>query len=252
MQHFHTSLHGDVNLSETLYEECTKKNLDYNQIEELLKQGANPIGIFKIDTRRIPCADVVYGEILDHYSFDDEGESFSYKKSEESDDDRAYNITKLFLDYGMKITKDAFPNDTNIVDIINPLWHLAWFKLGTSTKIIKLLLDYNLDLESLYDLFDHLDNDATMIASEYFEAAHNYKLIMYLMSFEEVKNHFDYVKKWIDCEHNNYDLSLFRNILDYYVKIDDSERLGYWNNQGLILSFYKLENDEKVWTLKLY
>ena len=100
MQHFHTSLHGDVNLNEALYIECAKKELDYNKIEELLKIGANPLGVFNIDTRSTPyAADVVYGEILDYYSHDN---------SEESNSDSAYNITKLFLDYGMNIKKKHF------------------------------------------------------------------------------------------------------------------------------------------------
>ena len=129
---------------------------------------------------------------------------------------------------------------------------MAWFKLGTSTKIIKLLLDHNLELESLFDLFDLLDTDATMIASEYSEVAHNYKLIMYLMSFKEVRDHFDNIRKWINYDQNNYDLNNFRNILDYYVMFSTSELLNNCNNQGLILSFYRRDNDEKVWTLKLY
>ena len=109
MQHFHTSLHGDVNLNEALYIECAKKELDYNKIEELLKIGANPLGVFNIDTRSTPyAADVVYGEILDYYSHDDVEVPSDYDNSEESNSDSAYNITKLFLDYGMNIKKKHF------------------------------------------------------------------------------------------------------------------------------------------------
>ena len=113
MQHFHRSLQGDIKLSRALYEECIKEDINYDVIEDLLKQGANPLGVFNIgnrDNKEPFWADIVYGEVLDYYGLHELEETDDYTKTEKIDDDRAYNITKLFLKYGMKIIKEAFHN----------------------------------------------------------------------------------------------------------------------------------------------
>ena len=52
----------EVELNNKLYEECSKEILDVVKIEELLKQGADPLGATAVSGYGL--LDHIYGEIL--------------------------------------------------------------------------------------------------------------------------------------------------------------------------------------------
>lgn len=78
---------GEVELNNRLYEECLKDPLDCAKIEELLRQGANPLGAMAVSGWDLLAH--VYGEVV-YELYDSFGKNLP-------------RITELFLKHGMDI-----------------------------------------------------------------------------------------------------------------------------------------------------
>ena len=93
----------EIELNKKLKEECSKDNIDYTIVEELLKQGADPLGGTEIGGWDL--LEHVYGELV-----------------EDSYDSNSINlpkITEVFLKYGMNIDNPRIPYDNDWS--LNPL-----------------------------------------------------------------------------------------------------------------------------------
>lgn len=120
----------EVELNNRLYEECSKTIPDLNAIEQLLKQGADPLGATAVSGWGL--LDHIYGEIL---SDGDECTSIDLP-----------SITELFLKYGMDISNPRVPYDDK--NSLNPMWSFAFVPNDNATLALKMLLDSGLDANS--------------------------------------------------------------------------------------------------------
>ena len=109
---------------------CTESFSGYGAIEQLLKEGANPLGKVVDEYEEL---DNLYDSVLD-YCYDHE--MFA----------RLTAITELFCRYGMVISSPEVPYDDD--NIINPLWTFAFYGAGQLLPALKVLLDHGLDADS--------------------------------------------------------------------------------------------------------
>ena len=128
-------------LNQLLLDECLKENPNYSQIEELLKDGAKPLGAVRCSANA-NCKDIVYCNIVDQY-IDHEFDSDVFPK-----------VTGLFLRHGMNVSKPDVPYDE--CGESNPLWMFAFYSGKNALKTLRLLLDYGLDAESASECWDHI------------------------------------------------------------------------------------------------
>ena len=98
----------EIELNNRLYDECSKENIDFEVVEDLLKQGADPLG-----------ATAEYGWGLMEHVYDE-------IVCDSQDNDSIYlpKLTELFLKYGMDIDNPRIPYDND--DSINPLWSFTF------------------------------------------------------------------------------------------------------------------------------
>lgn len=131
----------EVELNKRLYEECSKKTLDCEKIEDLLKRGADPIG-----------ATAVSGwGLLDHI-FED-----LICDSQDSKSINLPKITELFLKYGMDVAKPRVPYDH--YNSLHPMWSFSFIPNENAIAALKMLLDNGLDMDSAGQFWGHSIDD---------------------------------------------------------------------------------------------
>ena len=112
-----------------LLKTCSGDIVDYSKAEELLKQGAEPLGY--IEECGYP--NNLYDEIAHDITFRDDKNGDLFK------------ITELFLQYGMDISKPAIPYDND--EILNPVSQFCGYMQGSMMETLRLLLDHGLTAE---------------------------------------------------------------------------------------------------------
>ena len=220
---------NQIDLNRKLYEEFEKKELNETRIIELLKEGANPLGNMSNEK----WSEEPYEEII-----------YENKNLDK--------ITKILLENGMIIDNKNYPNQD---DDINPLWSLALRPDTIGIKTLKLLLDYNTEIESIEVFVDHIYTDyiflenkvsisrqATESGEEKNLQKHEefaMKMLMLCASYEYVINNSDYIKSVINYSKNNKDLlKIFNNHNNVYLKETNKE-----------LRFYNKIDNSLVWTI---
>jgi len=119
----------------TLLLACLAENPDYQYIEELLKQGANPLGCVSDQS----CSeDPVYCQIIDAY--------LDAYQSLDIDCDDFPKITALFLQYGMDVSRPEMPYEE--CDACHPMWMFGFYGGKPMLTALRLLLDYGLNAAS--------------------------------------------------------------------------------------------------------
>ncbi len=198
-------------LNAQLLAACTSENIDYERIESLLKQGAEPLGKIITDDGY---PDNLYEQVV-HELF----------RNDDTPED-LYRITELFLRYGMDISKPAIPYDDS--DILNPLWMFAFPANDCVLRILKLLLDHGLsaddagqcwghaffDLINLhFELSDQIDHDI------FYDSI---RKLMLFASYPHVLDNDEDLRNEIWYNHNHYDLMRFRKWDDFSFEVDTS------------------------------
>jgi len=209
-----------IELNKKLLDECCKKKIDIKKIKELISQGAELLG--QISDK---WPDNLYGEIV-------------------CDNENLYEITKIFIESGMVIKHSMFKNDD---DSIDPLWELAFCCNEEGIKTLKLLLDNNLDFDSVEEFIDHVyidylfleipDTDDDKLNLSFFEYA--MKMLMLCASYKYVYEKSEYLRRIIEVENNSYDINKFRDYNNFYVKVEKNK-----------FYFIEKENKIKVWEIK--
>lgn len=210
-----------IELNKKLFNECCQKLIDTKKIKELIKQGADPLG-----TLNSKFQEHLYGELM-------------------TDNKNLYEVTKIFLDNGMVIKHSMFKNDG---DDIDPIWSLAFCCNEEGIKTLKLLLDNNLDFDSVEEFIDHVytdylfleapdadDKEVNIICFEY-----AMKMLMLCASYKYVYEKSEYLKNIIEVKNNNYEETKFRNYDNFYVKVEKDK-----------FFFVDKENNRKVWKINL-
>lgn len=217
-------------INKDLLNACIAEKVDLSYIEELLQQGAQPLGAVDWDTN-------LYDAVLEHYLMDEE-EIF-------------VDITELFLKYGMDIQKPEIPYDDS--DVIHPLWSFAFFSTETGLKALKLLLDNGLDLESAGECWSHeLLDWRIMEFTLYKEMDYQFfkkvlKKIMLFASYPHIILNDEYLQNEIWFSENDYDYTKFRNWNNYSYEIDTKYCKDFPQAYGSIIKIIENESGEKVW-----
>ena len=216
-----------------LLDACTMEKVDLSYIEELLKQGAQPLGAV-CDSYGI---NNLYDAVVEHYLSGEE-EIF-------------VDITELFLKYGMDISKPEIPYDCN--DVINPLWNFAFFSTEVGLKALKLLLDRGLDAESAGECWSHelLDWE---IMEFYLEEERDYEFfykmlrkIILIASYPHIIINDTNLQKEIWFSENDYDYTKFRNWDKYSFEIDTSYCISAPQANRSVVTIIEKNSGKKVW-----
>ena len=131
----------ELELNKKLLDECSKENVNFDLVRLYLSQGADPLG--PVELEGLSGMDHIYGELV-WGAQDDEAKNLP-------------EITKVFLEYGMDISKPRVPYDDG--NSINPLWEFAFITNENSLLALKLLLDSGISYEMVAEFWGHAISD---------------------------------------------------------------------------------------------
>ena len=203
---------NQTELNNTLLKVCQSFPINLVRAEELLGQGAKPLG--RVEVLRV--VNNLYDSVLDAILCEDECP------------EDLVDLTALFLRYGMDISKPGVPYDGD--NIINPLWTFAFFKGDAFIQSLKLLLDNGLSAEDASYCWNHAVSDLVQFSlpfdNEYtYERLYDYiKKLMLIASYEHILSQDRDLQKeiWYDYGKNQYDLKKFRIWDDFDFEINTS------------------------------
>lgn len=214
---------------------CTRDSVDFAHAEELLRQGAEPLGRITLNDSD----NNLYDEIVDYWFRNDETP------------EELYLITELFLRYGMDISRPAIPYDEG--NIINPLWMLAFPSNECVLRTLKLLLDHGLSAEDAAECWGHAISDFLHVGgmlsdeSEYEDFYDYIRKVMLIASYPHVLNADEKLRKHIWYDHNDYDLTHFRRWEDFRFEIDTSYCGREPEVYKSIVTIIEKESSSAVW-----
>ena len=230
----------ELALNRRLYEECAKKDIDYAVVEELLKQGADPLGLMQNSAFEY---ESVYGLIVSE-AFDEQGEDL-------------IRLTELFLKYGMDIDNPRIPYDA---DFVSPLWNLGLSLEEYSIAILKMFLDYGCSSESfdmfwstaMGDLIDVACGDP--VEDDFWNKACvlSLKATMLAASYDHILNNCEHLKKFVGYSYNDYDIHKFKNWNDFTYEFDTSHCKRRPELFQSVITIYENESKKAVWKFGVY
>ncbi len=219
-----------------LLQACIVERVDYSKIEELLKQGAEPLGY--IEENGFP--NNLYDSVI---------ENLAWKEDKNGD---LVKITDLFLQYGLDISKPAIPYDNN--EILNPIYNFCGYMRGSMMETLRLLLDHGLTAEDAewgwgQQLDDFLNvSDSLDCEDVRGELPHYVWKLMLTASYPHVLNRDEGLRYNIWYDRNHYDLSRFREWDWYDFELDTSHcDKGYPRVARSIVTIKDKSTGEKVW-----
>ena len=230
---------AEIELNKQLLEECLKENIDFDLVEELLKQGADPLGATAEYGWGL--LEHVYGEIVCPVRYIDGKHCEHIPK-----------ITELFIKYGMDISSPRVEYDG--ANSLHPIFCFPEDENGI--KALKILLDAGMDADSASEFW------GTAIFDQYNvcnfdpndEEWHDrfvwmMKMIMLVASYDHVLSDDEGLCETVGCSYNTYDIHQFRNWDDYYYEFDTSRCLRHPELYRSVLKIYEAKTDKEVWKI---
>ena len=224
-------------LNKRLLSACTSHFNGYSQIEQLLSKGAEPLGLVINDYGE---KDNLFSAVVDSYSM---GEDYS----------KLLEITKLFCQHGMDLSKPAIPYDDG--NISNPIWHFTILMDDGVLPILKYLLDRGLDLESAHACWYHAVEywffaDGSM-RDEHSrrQVVSDLRKILLIASYPYILENDDYLQEIVWADRNDYDITKLRDWTKYSITIDDSRCAGYPHVIRSVFSLTDRESGQEVWKI---
>lgn len=229
--------HEEIELNKRLYDECIKRPIDFTLVEELLKQGADPLGATAEYGWGL--LEHVYGEIVGPTGYADEEVSADYPR-----------ITELFLKYGMDISSPRIPYDGH--NSLNPLFCFPIDK--NSIKALKILLDAGLDAESACEFWETEIFDQFNVCNYDPNEYHDYftmmmKMVMLVGSYDHILCEDEGLYEILGCSYNSYDIKRFRNWDNYYYVFDTSRCVNHPELYKSVVRIYEVDTDIEVWKI---
>ena len=230
----------EIELNKKLRDACAQENLDFTVIEELLKQGADPLGGTEL-----------YGwDLLEHIY----GDTIACD-SRDSDSINLPKLTQLFLSYGMNIDNPRIPYDGEFS--LNPIWHFSHIANENTIAALKMLLDHGLSAESFAEFWDHSFTDYCLIDCGdpqndplwNYECTWTLKMLLLGASYDHILNDDEGLKEFICFKHNNYDLCNFRNWNNYEYFFDTSHCQKNPHIYGSIVHITDKITGKEVWKI---
>lgn len=234
----------EIQLNRKLLEECVKEHIDFIAVEELLKQGADPLGGTELFGWSL--LDHVYGDIV--------GYSQDYNSVE------LPQLTELFLKYGMNIDKPKIPYFSP--NSIHPLWMYAFVMNENAIIALKLLLDHRLSAESFAEFWDHAMTDFFGFSCGIFrcgdpqndkfwnyECVWAFKMLLLGASYDHILENDEELQDFICCDMNTYDIHNFRNWDNYEYYFDTAYCEKSPELYGSIIHIYEKATGEEIWKI---
>ena len=200
-------------LNQQLLAVCTADVIDYQLAEDLLKQGAEPLGeVINVYGDRDNLYFAAINDLIDN---------------EETLID-LYRITELFSQYGLNISAPSVPYDDE--NVIHPLTVFSYATGEYALKGLMILLDNGLraedaawcweqEVSSFTDIWGKLEDLGAL------ELYYDYiRKLMLIASYPHDLNADEELRKeiWYDYNCNGYDVMRFRNWNDYLFEVDTS------------------------------
>lgn len=224
-------------LNQRLLEVCLADPVDYELAEELLKQGAEPMGA--IDSESIDNKDNLYTEVV-----------FNLFHNEDTEEDLFF-LTELFLRYGLDLSKPAVPYDDN--NVLNPLWDFGFFSNDTVMRTLKILLDNGLSADSVALCWGHAISDLANLYGRLedetdYEFFYDYiKKLMLIASYPHVLDVDTDLQEEIWFRFNDYDLSKFRDWNNFSYDVDTSHCVKDPEVYRSVVTIIEKESGKPVW-----
>lgn len=228
----------EIELNNKLYEECSKETLDCTKIEELLKQGADPLGATAVSGWGL--LDHIYESLICDSQF-----SLSINLPK---------ITELFLKYGMDVTKPRIAYDGD--NSLHPMWSFSFVPNENAIGALKMLLDNGLDANAAGEFWNHSISDQINVHQENpNDPNYNYwfiwtmKMIMLIASYDHILNNDEYLRELIGCSYNNYDIHRFKHWNDYYYEFDTSRCVKFPELYKSVVKIFETKSKKEVWKI---
>lgn len=229
----------EIELNNKLKEECIKENVDFEIVEELLKQGADTLGGSAVCGWDILTH--VYSEVI--------------METSRMNSINLPEITELFLKYGMNVDNPRIPYDDS--DSFNPLWCFTFVPNENSIKALKMLLDNGLSADSFLEFWDHSMLDyfyLDMWTSDEYELYKEesiwlFKMFLLGASYERILDSSDLFRIDTCCFCNTNDVHMFRDWNDFEYEFDVSHCKRSYDLNGGIIHIYSKKTKEEVWTV---
>ncbi|MBE6630234.1 MAG: hypothetical protein E7624_05225 [Ruminococcaceae bacterium] len=229
----------EIELNKKLFDECAKEPIDFQVVEKLLKQGADPLGGTEICGWGL--LDHVYGDLVGG--------------SQENESVDLPQITELFLKYGMDIDKPKIPYDGS--NSINPMWEFAFVTNENAIYALKMLLDKGISVESFGEFWGHAIGDLIQIKcgdpvnDEFWNSTcvWTLKMLMLASSYDYILENDKDLKDFIGCSYNNYDVRNFREWNNYRYEFDTSRCEKYRELYKSVLHIYEISSNKEVWKI---
>lgn len=211
----------DKILNNSLLNACINDYVDLNIVKNLLNKGADPLGYFNNDIND----DTVIDEILSNYidSLDN--------------DPTIENIFKLFIKHGLKI------NHQKEGDLL--LYDLRFLSEKHAINLLDIIKDH-CNLLYFNNLISDCYCDSTMILEEDECVIKYIRILMYLISFNYLKENIKLLREFFEIDKNNYDFTKFRNPFNYVIHLDVTQRRNEFSNQGTVVYIVDKKYDKVV------
>ena len=229
----------EIELNKRLYEECYKNNINYEIVEELLKQGADPLGGTEICGWDLLIH--IYGEIV--------------ADSQDTNSVDLPKLTELFLEYGMDVDKPRVPYDGD--NSLNPIWMFTFVTNENAIIALKMLLDNGLSAEGFgefwgHTMFDLLNIDCGDPENDEFwnkECIWTFKMLFLGATYDHVFNNDTGISEFLCCSYNTTDIHIFRNWDDFEYHFDTSTCERHPELYGSIIRIFSKNTGEEVWKM---
>lgn len=215
------------------------RSCDIHKAEELLKQGADPLG--SADER----------DPREHLL----GELFCEMEDNNEMAKMMPDFLKLFYEYGMDIGACKMTSDEK--NGLNPLWALSFCDTEEGLKTLYAMLEHGLDVDSAEQLVDHILMDMEMCDGCLMDdwsmrrRTCSLKMVMFVASYPEILNKSPYIQSCIALSKNDSKkLPAFRkwDDFDYCIDISTCTNIPHGLCDATLTIRNKLAH-EQVWEM---
>ncbi len=226
----------EVELNNQLYDECIKSEPNFDAIEKLLEQGADPLGATAVSGWGL--LDHVYGEVV----FDLQDDCSNLPK-----------ITELFLKHGMDVEKPRVPYDDS--NSLHPMWEFGFLADEHAICALEMLLDHGLSADAAREMWGHLVDDLIDVDrenpndGEYGTKVCTWavRYMLFFASYDHIIENDEHLKKVIGYSYNCYDVHKFRNWNDYRYEFDTSHCKDYPEFYKSVVTVFEKESNSEIW-----
>ena len=228
----------EIELNRRLFEACCEQSPDFALVEELLRQGADPLGPYS--ARDVDILEHLYGELVCVLG-DDEHRQLP-------------RITELFLRYGMKVEQPRIPYDDSWS--IHPMWCFGLYITPSLLAAFRILLDHGISVDAASEAYRHQIGDLICVNcddpnSDPFwrqQCEGGMKMLLLCASYDGFLEQDEWLRRFLCCDRNHYDVRRFRDIDAYEFAFDTSRCAPLWSYfSKCVVTVTEKASGQEVW-----